>query len=565
MGLRQLLIRAAAVAYSIPAAIAVAGGGPQNVAVIINASDPDSLAVANAYIALRNIPPCNVIYSGWGTNPIIHANHFRDRILKPTLAELERRGVAKQIDCLTYSSGFPYLVECSKLFAGVELPRTARPVTSLTSATYLYQYLVAERHEMFFGNVNLYYAPTLNGVTSSRGFSAQQEWKPAGTGQETAGLRYYLSTALGVTHGRGNTPAEVLRSLQRAKESDGANYRGTIYYMRNNDVRSQTRHEGYQAAVTELKKLGVKAVVENGKAPLNKPDVAGLTTGIAQLPLATSNSLLLPGALVDNLTSYGAKFQITPNMDPQSRISEFIRLGAAGASGAVVEPHAIASKFPSPALHVHYVRGCSLAESFYQAIAAPCHLLVIGDPLCQPWAKPPKVAMEGLEFEPTLNGMAKFRATASYPDRRQTSRFELFIDGVRQATVDSKGEFSLETTVLADGWHQMLVVAVDDTPIAVQGHWRGEFRVKNGTGSLHLSLTEPRSYALGEEISIRAMSTSSNPTEVRSNGRVLGTIKNGSGTLQISSNLLGGGPVEFTGRQTDSPALQSRPLRVEIK
>jgi len=44
---------------------AEAGGGPQNLAVIVNPNDPDSLAVANAYIEVRRIPASNVFYIRW--------------------------------------------------------------------------------------------------------------------------------------------------------------------------------------------------------------------------------------------------------------------------------------------------------------------------------------------------------------------------------------------------------------------------------------------------------------------------------------------------------------------
>ena len=44
------------------ACVVHAGGGPQNVAVIVNPANPDSLQVANAYIELRQIPKSNVFY-----------------------------------------------------------------------------------------------------------------------------------------------------------------------------------------------------------------------------------------------------------------------------------------------------------------------------------------------------------------------------------------------------------------------------------------------------------------------------------------------------------------------
>ena len=41
-------------------------------------------------------------------------------------------------------------------------------------------------------------------------------------------------------------------------------------------------------------------------------------------------------------------------------------------------------------IQVHYARGCSLAEAFYQSVYAPYQLMIVGDPLCRPWANIPR-------------------------------------------------------------------------------------------------------------------------------------------------------------------------------
>ena len=92
--------------------IAFAGGGPQNVAVIVNPKAPDSLEVANEYVRLRQIPSCNVIYVAWPANArMISSANFRESLIEPVLRELNRRGLAPQIDCIAYSSGFPPTVD----------------------------------------------------------------------------------------------------------------------------------------------------------------------------------------------------------------------------------------------------------------------------------------------------------------------------------------------------------------------------------------------------------------------------------------------------------------------
>ncbi len=62
-----------------------AGIGPENVFVVVNASSPNSLAVANKFIELRKIPPSNVIYLAKVT---VNASTIMNR---PTPRDFERR------------------------------------------------------------------------------------------------------------------------------------------------------------------------------------------------------------------------------------------------------------------------------------------------------------------------------------------------------------------------------------------------------------------------------------------------------------------------------------------
>lgn len=554
---------AAVAAFVMNCSNAVAGGGPQNVALLVNSSDLNSLAVANCYIELRQIPATNVVYIDWKADDRSTSGAvFRDKIMKPALAELEKRGVLPQIDCIAFSSGFPYLIDCARMWPDEQFPKTSRPVTSLTSAAFLYEFLFAERKEMFLGNVNLYYAPTVAGKTKSRAFTASEGWGPSGP--TPGGLNYYLTTALGITHGQGNTVDEVIASLRRAKAADGANYRGTIYYTVNKNIRSKVRDPGYRDAVAELAAIGVKGVVEQGTAPLAKPDIAGLTTGTPHLVLRDSGSMILPGALIDNLTSAGGQMMLREEVNPQTRISEFIRLGAAGASGTVVEPYALAAKFPSPALHVHYARGCSLAESYYQSVAAPCHLLIIGDPLCHPWAKTPKVSVPGFDATTPLKGSVTLTPSAAYPDSRQASRFEAIVDGVRTATANPGQPLTIDTTKLADGWHDLWVVAVDNTPIAVQGGWVGVVEVRNGKGSVLLSVVTP-SVTIDDTIVLKVAATESGAVEIFHNSQLLGSVTGSQGEVSVPAKMLGRGKVKLTAIQAGTPGVRSRSLIMEIK
>jgi hypothetical protein len=154
--------------------------------------------------------------------------------------------------------------------------------------------------------------------------------------------------------------------------------------MFNGDIRSRTREWGFAAAARLLEEAGVAAVVEEGVLPRNRSDIAGAMVGTANFDFAGSGSRILPGAICEHLTSCGG---VLTWSDFQTPLTEWLRDGAAGASGTVTEPLAMQAKFPYPFIHVHYARGATLAEAFYQSVAAPYQLLIVGDPLCRPWAK----------------------------------------------------------------------------------------------------------------------------------------------------------------------------------
>jgi uncharacterized protein (TIGR03790 family) len=558
----RLLALAAAIFCLISDRKVTAGGGAQNVAVIANPDDADSLAIANYYVELRDIPPVNVVYIPWRTD--LHSTtafQFRERLLQPFLATLQQRDLVEQIDFVAFSSGYPYLIDCAPLFREQQFPPQARPLASLTSAMFFYKHILDENLAMFSPAPHEYFAPTVNGNTTSAAFSSRQRGANQG---EVPTKTHLLATALGVTHGHGNSGGEITACLRRAKAADGTKPRGTIYYMQNKDVRSRVRDAEFAAAVRELRAAGVEAMVLQGVEPAGKSDVAGLTTGSSHVNLKGSGSALLAGALVDNLTSAGGQMLLRNENNPQTRISEYIRLGAAGATGAVIEPFAIAQKFPTAALHVHYARGCSLAESFYQSIAAPFQLLIIGDPLCQPWAVGPAVQVDGLNVDSPISGDAVFTPSAKYGDIRKARQFELYIDGVSTQVAKPGEAITVSTTQLSDGWHDLRVVAVDDTPIEVQGDWMTEIVVANGDGRLEINQTGPLRAESDSVIAVDVVSTVSADAHIVHNGRRIASVSGGSGSVKIDAKKLGKGRTRIHAEQDGADPLRSRSVFIEI-
>jgi uncharacterized protein (TIGR03790 family) len=544
-----------------------AGGGPENVFLLVNSSSRDSLTVANHYIDLRKIPPRNVFYLDWRRGKMVTwGGNFREEILKPALEEVNRRQLGGQIDYLVYSCDFPWRIDFQREFPDEQFPPALRPSASTTGATYLWSFVMNKRKEMFGLTTNFYFSPTRGGVTLTRAFRGHHFWNPEGRRTTAAeGIPYLLSTMLGVTDGRGNTVQEIVRYLESASEADGTKPKGTVYYVQNNTPRSTPRHDLYPQAVAALALAGVRAEIVQGTFIQNKSQVMGVTCGGAQLDIAKSGCRFLPGALCDNLTSAGGNLVIRKDKGPQQTpLSEFLRFGAAGACGTVVEPMNFPQKFPAPFLHVHYARGCSLAEAFFQSVAGPYQQLIVGDPLCQPWADRPEVTVKGIDGQPRLSGTVMITPSAETSEGQAVAYFDLFIDGQRTERCALGGQFSLDTTKLADGVHELRVVATDSSAIESQGRWIGEVLVKNGLDAIQISVDEAMIANGMEFLTVNVASSRKEAVTVLHNDREVGTVPLGTGTARIAVDTLGVGPITLHALSAGAPGLRARPLRVVL-
>jgi hypothetical protein len=436
----------------------------------------------------------------------------------------------------------------------------------------LWQFVRDKNPAMMLPVVNWYVSPSDRNnfvqcqkmdKVESRAFRATAFWTPDGsnTGDRAKGQSYMLSTMLGVTQGRGNTVDQILSYLRRSVAADGTKPRGTFYYMKNGDVRSTTRHSCYDAAATQLQRMGISAAVVPGTLPTGARDVMGIMTGAPKLELRKSGSTLLPGAICDNLTSSGGVLLATGAQTP---ISDYLRAGAAGASGTVFEPLALQSKFPLPSLFIHYARGCSLAESFYQSVAGPYMLLIVGDPLCQPWGVAPKVEVEGIKPGQEVKGMLSIQATAEAAPPDQIGFFELFVDGRLTARFRPDRTPQLDTSKLVDGYHELRVVAVIASKVQTRGRIILPIVVNNHGQKLVLSASPAFTSAATDMVTISARQAGATAITIQQNGRKVGRIEGDSGQLEVLAATFGRGPVALLAQSEGPQPAVSSPLVLEI-
>lgn len=570
---RNLLRTCLAIFIAAAASRVLAGGGPENVLLLVNTNSLNSKTIANHYIALRNIPACNVVYIDWrGGLEACQALYFNDQILHPAITSISERGLAAQIDYVVYSCDFPWRVNLTSLMPDAKFGQATKPEASCTGATYLWQYMRDKNPTMVMPNVNWYVSPNdgnnikqcsaLKSVTT-RAFHSRYLWAPDGSrvSEPTQGQAYLLSTMLGVTTGRGNTVAEIISYLERAVAADGTQPRGTFYYMKNNDARSEPRHNCYAAAAEMLKQLGASAIVAAGVLPQGAKDVLGIMTGSQYVKINEANLRLMPGSIVDNLTSYGGMLEAKPWQTP---ISEYLRAGAAGAAGTVFEPLALQAKFALPSLFIHYARGCSLAEAYYQSVAGPYMLLVVGDPLCQPFAIAPKVMIEGIKPGQEVKGALAIKVVASAGPLGKVGALELFVDGRLIARFPPGTAPQIDTTKLVDGYHELRVVAINGDAIESRGRQVLPIVVNNHGRKLELTATAP-SYAATEMVRIKAAQAGAETIVVRQNRREVARFQGGQGEADVLAATLGRGPVLLQAESEGSEPALSSPLRLEIR
>jgi hypothetical protein len=332
--------------------------------------------------------------------------------------------------------------------------------------------------------------------------------------------------------------------------------------MQNKDIRSATRHDCYAGVVKQLTSIGISAQIDQGTIPQKASAVTGIMTGTADFNFAASKSTLVPGAICDNLTSLGGVLTANAGQTP---LSDFLRYGAAGASGTVFEPLALQSKFPLPSLPLHYARGCSLAESFYQSVAGPYQLLIVGDPLCQPWAAISKVTLLGAKSGMEVKGNFTMQPLVNAAPGHRIGSLELFTDGRVVARFSTGKTLDLDTTKLADGYHELRIVAIDADPIETQCRIILPIFVNNHDDKLEFSVSPNSQVASSDKLRISVRQAGATAIAIRQNRREVARVKGESGDAEVLAEALGRGPVALDAvSEGDHPAV-SAPIWLDIR
>lgn len=303
--------------------------------VIVNDSDPLSIKISKYYQKQRNIPGQNIIHIRFNPNyKTLPAAEFKK--IKQTVDELTPKHI--QAYALTWMQ--TYRVDCM----------------SITTA--------------FASGFDSSFCATGCKKTQASPYFNSKKNKPF----DEYGLRPTMALA-------GKNFADVKALIDRGIASDYSHPRGTAYLLKTSDKARSARAVFFPQITRFYSGLWPVETLQQDYIE-NKTDVMFYFTGKTHIKKIQSNHFL-PGAVADHLTSSGGAL---PGSKQMSSV-DWLKAGATGSYGAVVEPCNFVQKFPNPGILMnYYLRGNSLIEAYWKSVAWPGQGIFIGEPLAKPFA-----------------------------------------------------------------------------------------------------------------------------------------------------------------------------------
>jgi len=309
---------------------------PEQLAIVINDEDPNSVAVGAYYRKRRGIPAANVVHVRIPGKPK-SLSPAQFRLLKEEIDG--KLGPGVQAVLMVWTA--PYAVDCNSItgaytlgFDGGQCARTCAP-----------------------GQPSAYF----NSKSARPWTDHQQRISMLLPTEKVEGAKDLIDR--GVAAGFRAVPA-------------------TAYYLITSEKTRNTRAGFFpRAGRIPARRLTTKVL----RADLLEgvKDILVYQTGMARV--AKLDTLgFVPGALADHLTSLGGDLLGTSQM---SRL-RWLEAGATASYGTVSEPCNHWQKFPNPSVLLkHYLNGNSAIEAYWKSVAWPAQGLFIGEPLAAPYKR----------------------------------------------------------------------------------------------------------------------------------------------------------------------------------
>jgi uncharacterized protein (TIGR03790 family) len=400
-------------------ATAHAGLGPDDVLVLYNADDAGSSETASYYAAARDLDDdrlCGVA----GLDPLGRALSFeqgqavvaRYRECRDALPHPEDVDVVVLVRGLPYRVDLPnggYAVSLSALIqiGDAIVVRGAEPLAgqpqarqgslayaSVENPTYIQGGLYLQDTSASFG-ASPYY------VTSTR--LARGEGIPGAfvrVADRRGPFHDFTDDLLIVSRLDGFDQTDARSLVDRALEADASFPTAPFVCMRGAEGARGVRDGECEHAVRMLTAAGVNASwIPAFDANLTGVELVAYFTGTADLRGGIAGQTYVPGAVAENITSFGAVPEnffcnaagdTCPVSESQTSIARFVRAGATGTHGTVAEP--LNNVFPNAGFMLLYSQGYTLGESWlYNQRFVYWVNEYLGDPLVVPFADRPVV------------------------------------------------------------------------------------------------------------------------------------------------------------------------------
>lgn len=315
------------------------GLGAEHLAVIINTRDPLSWKIADYYQRKHHLPPRNLIHIAFDPGEtVMHPGEFA------VLQKVVEAKTPKTVQAYLLTWAEPYRVGCMSISSAFALGFDPKYCASGCKQTAINPY--ANSH-------------------STRPF-------------DDFGIRPTMLLAA-------ETYAEAKALINRGVRAKEWFFHGPVkqpaaYLVETPDhVRSVRKVYFPEIKQRFADRLKIHMVTTDGIEGAS--DILFYFTGDRYVKGVDKNHYL-PGAITDHLTSSGG--QLTDSY--QMSAIEWLRAGATGSYGTVVEPCAILAKFPHPGrLMSLYLQGHTLLEAYWKSVYMPGQGVFIGDPLAAPF------------------------------------------------------------------------------------------------------------------------------------------------------------------------------------
>lgn len=315
---------------------------PDELAILANDQDPQSMAVAAHYQQQRQIPAQNLLVLSFAPAVSLPPDIFAQ--LKAQVDALP-----PTIQGLAIAWTTPYLVgDCQSLVSSFAL-----------------------------GHDPAKYCSAPCNPTVASGYYDSDSLAPF----TDHGLRPAMHLA-------GTSLENVQAVIGRGVAADGTFPTGVGYFLRTTDPDRSVRYPAFVLARDAWDHPGGLALeyIDNSGGMAvdyleNKTDILFYLTGLASVPQIAANTYL-PGAVADHLTSYGGQIPDSGQMS----IVRWLEAGATASYGTGVEPCNYPNKFPNAlALLPHYFRGETILEAYWKSVDWPGEGVFVGEPLARPW------------------------------------------------------------------------------------------------------------------------------------------------------------------------------------